>query len=112
MKVLIRTVSTRSINDTKLYYGKDPIGEHNGKPVFHALDPKEPIPYDTENLTDLKRLLSKIITFKKSGFNKEVTPVWVKKKGIINREVTEKELLQIQRRKLPSEASDKQEFNF
>lgn len=101
MQVLIRTVSTRSIGDTKLYYGKEPIGEREGKPVFHALDPKQPVPYDTEDLTDLKRLLSKITTFKKSGFNKEVTPVWVKADGAVKREVTELELQKIQKRNLP-----------
>ena len=46
MKALIRTVSTRSINDTKLYYGKEPIGEYEGKPIFHSLDPKKPISFD------------------------------------------------------------------
>ena len=101
MKVLIRTISTRSINDTKLYYGKEPIGEYEGKPVFHSLDPKKSIPFDTEDLTDLKRLMAKIAKFKSTGHSKEIVPVWVKADGTIQREVTEDELLKIQRRKLP-----------
>ena len=112
MHVLLRTISTRSVNNTNLYYGKEPIDEYEGKPIFHALDPKKPVPFDTENVTDLKRLLSKITTFKNSGHNKEVVPVWVKADGTIKREVTEKELYQIQRRKLPTETSNDNKFGF
>ena len=101
MKALIRTVSTRSINDTKLYYGKEPIGEYEGKPIFHSLDPKKPISFDTEDISDLKRLISKIAKFKSTGHSKEVVPIWVKANGEIKRELTVNELYQIQKRKLP-----------
>jgi len=103
MKVVIRTISTRSINDTYLYYGKEIIGEHEGKPVFHSLDPKKVIPFDTEDVSDLKRLMSKLKTFTESGFNKSVVPVWVYATGIPKREMTPKELKDICKRKLPNE---------
>lgn len=103
MKVGIRTISTRSINDTCLYYGKEAIGEYEGKPVFHSLNPKDIIPFDTENVSDLKRLMAKIKKFTTSGFNKEVTPVWIFNDGTIKREVTLLELNRICKRNLPNE---------
>lgn len=104
MKVCIRTISSRAKTKSYLYYGKEAIGEYNGKPKYSSLDAKDVVPYDLEDTSDLKRLISKLDTFEHSGYNTEVKLFWILNDGTLKRVVEPKEFQTICKRNLKFES--------
>lgn len=103
MYMLLGVVTINSKVNGRLYYGKDPIGERDGKPFYCSLDTDKPVPFNTQNPSELKRLLLKAKKFESSGFNKEVKFVYVTADGkrIINDDVSDDALNNAIRRNLP-----------
>lgn len=103
MYMLLGIVTNNSKVGGRLYYGKEAIGEYNDKPFYCSLDTDKPVPFNTQNPSDLKRLLMKAKRFETSGFNKEVKFVQITADGkrIINDDVSDDTLNNAIRRNLP-----------